>query len=232
MKKYYLMLALLMFAATTGIFAQADAKEIITMIKTNLATSKENLKSYEWLETTTVFLKGEQKSVKQNQCYYSVDGKLTKVATGATTAPAKSKGGLRGKAIENKKEEMADYIKAAVAKIHTYLPPDAAKLQQIYGAGKTSIQVLDPGKKFKINFPDYNVPGDMLSISVDKTSKKLMVLDVSTYIDKPDQKVVFNVTYSDLPDGTQYAGTTSLDAAAKNVKIVIVNSGYKKAAGH
>ena len=32
---------------------------------------------------------------------------------------------------------MADYIKAAVAKIHTYLPPDAAKLQQIYGAGKS-----------------------------------------------------------------------------------------------
>jgi len=72
----------------------------------------------------------------------------------------------------------------------------------------------------------------MLSISVDKKKKKLMVLDVSTYIDKPDEKVVFNVTYSDLPDGTQYAGNTSLEAAAKNVKIVIVNSGYKKGAGH
>jgi len=231
MKKNYLILALLTFAGTAGIFAQADTKELITMIKKNLTDSKANIKNYEWLETTTIFLKGEQKSVKQNQCYYSVDGKLTKVETGGGTE-AKAKGGLRGKVIANKKEEMADYIKAAVAKVHTYLPPDAAKLQQIYAAGKTSIQVLEPGKKFKLNFPDYNVPGDMLSISVDKASQKLMVLDVSTYIDKPDEKVVFNVTYSDLPDGTQYAGTTSLDAAAKNVKIVIVNSGYKKAAAH
>jgi hypothetical protein len=231
MKKNYLILALLVFATTAGIFAQADTKELIGMIKKNLADSKANIKNYEWLETTTIFLKGEQKSVKQNQCYYSVDGKLTKVETGGGTE-AKTKGGLRGKVIANKKEDMADYIKAAVAKVHTYLPPDAAKLQQIYAAGKTTIQVLEPGKKFKLNFPDYNVQGDMLSISIDKTSQKLMVVDVSTYIDKPDEKVVFNVTYSDLPDGTQYAGTTSLEATAKNVKIVIANSGYKKGAGH
>jgi hypothetical protein len=231
MKKNYLILALLMFAGTTGIFAQADTKELIAMIKKNLAGSKANIKNYEWLETTTVFLKGEQKSVKQNQCYYSVDGKLTKVETGGGTE-AKKKGGLRGKVVANKTEDMADYIKAAVAKVHTYLPPDAAKLQQIYAGGKTTIQVLEPGKKFKLNFPDYNAQGDMLSIAADKTTQKLMLLEVSTYMDKPDEKVVFNVTYNDLPDGTQYAGTTSLEATAKNLKIVIVNSGYKKGAGH
>ena len=44
--------------------------------------------------------------------------------------------------------------------------PDAAKLQQMYTAGKETIQALEPGKKFKLSFPDYNVKGDMLSISV------------------------------------------------------------------
>ena len=39
---------------------------------------------------------------------------------------------------ENKKEEMGDYMKTAIAKIQTYLPPDADKIQQIYAAGKTS----------------------------------------------------------------------------------------------
>ena len=57
-----------------------------------------------------------------------------------------------------------------------------------------------------------------------------MALDVTTYIDDAAKKVVFNVTYTDLPDGTQYENTTSLDAQAKNLKIVIANSGYKKAA--
>ncbi len=230
MKSKFLLLAGLIFTWTSGLFAQTDAKELVGMIKKNLSDSKASIKNYEWIETTTTFIKGEQKSVKENQCYYSVDGKLTKVEAGGATA-GKSPGGVRGKVVANKKEEMADYIQSAVAKIKTYLPPDASKLQQIYGAGKVVTQVLEPGKKFKLSFPDYNVQGDMLSISIDKSIQKLLAVDVSTYIDDPAQKVIFNVTYSDLPDGTQYQGSTTLDAQAKNLKIVIVNSGYKKAAG-
>src|SRR4029453_17142994 len=145
MKVRFLLPAMLMLASTTGLFAQADMKETIDMIKKNLTDSKANLVHYEWVETTTTFYKGEQKSVKQNQCYYSVDGKLTKVETGGSTQ-AKTPGGLKGKIVANKKEDMADYIKAAIAKIQTYLPPDPGKIQQIYAAGNTTIQVLEPGK--------------------------------------------------------------------------------------
>jgi len=229
MRIKFLMCAISVVACTSGIFAQADMQETIGMIKKNLTDSKETIKKYEWIETTTTFYKGEQKSVKQNQCYYSVDGKLTKVETGGS-AQAKAPGGLKGKIVANKKEDMADYIKAAIAKIQTYLPPDAGKIQQIYAAGNATIQVLEPGKKFKLSFPDYNEKGDMLSISVNKENQKIMALDVSTSVDDPAQKVVFNITYNDLPDGTQYAGSTTLDAQAKQVKIVIVNSGFKKAA--
>ena len=230
MKRKFFLPIILIFIGTSRIFAQADVQELISMVKKNLAESKEHVKHYEWLETTTTFLKGEQKSVKQNQCYYSVDGKLTKVETGARTEE-KKKNGIRGKVAANKKEDMADYVKAAIEKIQTYLPPDAAKLQQIFGAGKSTIQVLEPGKKFKLSFPDYNEKGDMLSISIDKANQKLMSVDVSTYIDDPDKKVIFNVTYKDLPDGTQYQSSTTLDAQEKDLKIVIVNSGYKKGNG-
>jgi len=230
MKIKFLVCAIIFVTCTSAIFAQADMKETIGMIKKNLTDSKETIKKYEWIETTTTFYKGEEKSVKQNQCYYSVDGKLTKVETGGS-AQAKAPGGLKGKIVANKKEDMADYIKAAIAKIQTYLPPDAGKIQQIYAAGNATIQVLEPGKKFKLNFPDYNEKGDMLSISVDKENQKIMALDVSTSVDDPAKKVVFNITYDDLPDATQYAGSTTLDAQAKSVKIVIVNSGFKKAAG-
>ena len=230
MKKLNLMLILVIIAGITNVFAQGDMQETVAMIKKNLADSKASLKKYEWVETTTTFYKGEQKSVKQVQCYYSVDGKLTKVETGGS-ASAKTPGGLRGKIAENKKEEMGDYIKAALAKIHTYLPPDPDKIQQIYAAGKTSIQVLEPGKKFKLSFPDYNEAGDLLVISIDKENKKIMAVAVTTSVDDPGQKVLFNITYNNLPDGTQYSANTTLDAQAKQVKIVIENSGYKKAAG-
>ncbi len=230
MKKANLLLATMLLALSVASFAQPDMKETVAMIKTNLLQSKEKVKQYAWIETTKTYIKGELKSTKQNQCYYSVDGQLTKVATGASEQ-AKTPGGLRGKIAAGKKEEMADYIAKAVEKIKAYLPPAGEKIQQIYGAGKVSIQILEPNKKFKLSFPDYMLQGDVLAISVDKTAQKLMALNVSTYIDKPEDKVVFDVTYKDLPDGTQYPVTTSLVAAAKDLKIVIEQSGFKKGAG-
>ncbi len=230
MKKLTFLFIVVFIAGITRLSAQADMQENIAMIKKNLTDSKAAMQKYEWIETTTVFVKGEQKSVKQKQCYYALDGKLTKVETGGSNA-AKSPGGIRGKVAANKKADMSDYAKNAVEKVQTYLPPDPEKLQKIYNDGKVGIQILEPNKKFKLSFPDYNDAGDALAISLNKTDQKLMALDVSTSVDDPKEKVAFNVTFSDLPDGTQFQGTTTLDAPAKDLKIVIVNSGFKNASG-
>ncbi len=230
MRTICLIITAIFISWNSGAFAQADMQETVAMIKKNLADSKQKIKKYEWIETITVFKDGEQKSMKQNQCYYSVDGKLTKVETGASTK-AKTPGGLRGKIAANKKEEMTEYMHKAIAKIQDYLPPDPDKIQKIYAGGTASVQVLEPGKKFKLSFPDYNEKGDLLAISMDVAKQKIMAVAVTTSVEDPSEKVVFNVTYKDLPDGTQYEASTTLDAQAKGVKIVIENSGYRKGAG-
>ena len=71
----------------------------------------------------------------------------------------------------------------------------------------------------------------MLSVSVDTEHKLVLALAVKTSVDTPTDKVNFNIVYNALPDGTQYAGMTTLDATAKEVKITIENSGFKKGAG-
>jgi len=230
MRTIVLIITVILISWNSGSFAQADIDETVAMIRKNLADSKQKIREYEWIETITVFKDGEQKSLKQNQCYYSVDGKLTKVETGATTV-AKTPGGIRGKIAANKKEEMTEYMKKAIAKIQDYLPPDPDKIQKIFASGAASVQVLEPGKKFRLNFPDYIEKGDLLSISLDKENQKIMAVAVTTSVEDPSEKVVFNVNYKDLPDGTQYEATTTLDAQAKGVKIVIENSGFRKGAG-
>lgn len=230
MRSRYLLLTALFVIGAVRIFAQMDMKETISAIKTNLEKSKESVKQYSWIETTSTYLKGELKSTKQNQCYYSVDGKLTKVATGATTQEAQ-KGGLRGKIIANKKEDMAEYIERAIGRINAYLPPAGDKIMQIYNSGKAGIQVLEPKKKFKLSFPDYLQAGDQLSVSMDMANQKLMDVSVVTFIDTPSDKVLFDVAYGALPDGTQYAATTTLISDEKQLKIVITNSGFKKGTG-
>ena len=224
------LIGILFLAAGVTVFAQAN-DSTIAIVKKNLSESKEKIKGYEWIETTTTYVDGEQKSKKQNRCYYDVNGKLIKVATGGGSPEPAKKGGIRGKAIENKKEQMQDYIEKSIAKIQTYLPPDAAKLQQIYGSGKAVVHVLEPAKKFKLDFPDYLQQGDMISIAVDKGKSLINGISVNTYLDKPDDKIGFEVKYEKLPDGTQYPGETILNAQAKKVKIVIQNAGHKKSAG-
>lgn len=231
MKKQLLVLSAALFYITEETFsqAQAEVKETVAIIKNKLVESKEKLKKYEWLETTTTFVKGDEKSKKQNQCYYGVDGKLVKVETGGSDK-AKKKGGITGKIAANKKEDMAEYIQKSIEKIQTYLPPDPGKIQQLYADGKTTLHVLEPGKKIKLDFLDYNQKGDGLSVTVDKTRQIILAIDVNTYIDDPEDKVIFNIKYNTLPDKTQYPEMTTLQADAKKVKIVIDNSGYKKAA--
>jgi hypothetical protein len=229
MKKLCVLLSVFFIAGFSGVFAQADMQENVAMIKKNLTESKAKMKMFEWIETTTIFLKGEQKKVIQKHCYYSLDGQLTKVETGGTS-DSKKPGGIRGKIADNKKEDLSDYMKKAIEKIQTYMPPDPEKIQAVYGAGMVSIQILEPNKKIKLSFPDYNEKGDLVTVSIDKVALKIMALSVSTTVDDPKQLAVFNVTYKDLPDGTQYPAITILDAKEKDLKIVIENSGFKNAA--
>jgi hypothetical protein len=224
MNKKLLMATFATFIFSTAMLGQSN-QELVNTIKAKLAFSKDNLKKYSWIETQTVFYKGEQKSSKQFQCYYSVDGQLQKIETGGGTA-APTKRGVRGRIAANKKEDITEYITKADALIKTYLPPDPAKLQQIVAAGTTTVGVIVPGQQYKLSFPNYNLPGDQLDITVNKASAILMGVAVSSYIKDAKDKVTFSLTYASLPDGTQYAGQTDLEATAESVKIVIVNSGY------
>lgn len=213
-------------------FAQSgDIQETVALIRHKLEESRTRLKNYEWIETTTTYLKGEQKSKKQQQCYFGVDGKLYKIQTG-NEASARKPRGIRGAIAENKKEEMQDYLEKATKIIASYFPPDPAKLSSIFNSGNASIQVLEPGKKFKLDFKDYLLKGDVVSFTVDKEKNMILNMFVHTYIDRPDEQVDFAITYSTLPDGTQYQSESNLEVSAKQVKIVIENSGFKKASSH
>ena len=63
--------------------AAPTADQMVAALKQNLAESQKRLRQYEWIETTSISLKGEEKSRKQQRVYYGADGKLTKTPLGA-----------------------------------------------------------------------------------------------------------------------------------------------------
>jgi hypothetical protein len=207
--------------------AQPTLADRVAAVKQSLAESQQRLRTYEWVETTAVSLKGVEKSRKQERCYYGADGGLQKVPISATPPP-KSKPGLRGAIAASKKEELSDYMKQAVALVKLYVPPDPTLIQKSKDAGKASMEVLQPGKLIRLVFRDYRIPGDFLGVSVDLTTNKLVGLNVGTYIEKPSDTVTLNVTFGALNDGTIYPAQIVLDAKAKEVSVAVTNSGYKK----
>ena len=88
MRRYVVVLAAV--GLGIAIFGVAAAQQVPTLqeqvaaLKASLAANKKALRQYEWIETTIVSLKGEEKSRSQDRCYYGADGQLEKVQV---TAP-------------------------------------------------------------------------------------------------------------------------------------------------
>ena len=227
-KSRFAIAALLLMSA----IMQAQSSEMqqrVAALKQSAAQDQQNIRQYEWIETTVISLKGEEKSRQEKRCYYGVDGSLQKVTASASPPPQKKRG-LRGRVAENKKEELTDYMKQAVALVKTYVPPDPAKIQAVKEAGKISLDMPGAGKGARLNFRDYAKPGDMLSVEVDPSSNRVIGLTVATYLEDAKDSVTLNVRFSSLPDGTGYPATEVLVATAKNVSVNVTNSGYRKAA--
>jgi hypothetical protein len=206
---------------------QASLPERIAALKAGLAASQANLRHYEWIETTVIALNGEEKSRKQQRCYYGADGSLQKVVVDASPPPP-TKPGLRGRIIANKTAELTDYMKNAVALVKSYVPPDPSKIQAAKDAGKVSIDVLIPGQTARINFRDYQKPGDNLGLAIDLASNRIAGVTVSTYMDSATDVVTLNANMGQLNDGTSYASDITLNAPAKNLTVTVQNTGYRK----
>jgi hypothetical protein len=205
-------------------------------IKEALAKNQAALRQYTWVETTTISLKGEVKKKEQKQCSYGPDGKVQKVPIPGQAAPqqAQEKGGgrrggrLKKAVVENKVEDLKEYMEQAAALVHQYVPPDAQKIQEAQAAGNVSIQPA--GGVTTLNVKSYLKPGDSLALGFDPAAKAMRSYAVQSYVEKPkDDDLNLTVKFNSLPDGTTYPETVVLDVTAKKVVVNITNSGYKKA---
>jgi hypothetical protein len=202
--------------STTSAQDPAAVQERIAAVKQSLATSHQALRQLEWIETTTVTIKGEQKAQILKKCYYGMDGKLQKV-------PILPPGG-------EKNEKLADFAESAVALLQRYVPPDPALIQRAVDHGKISIKVLDPGRSAALVFSDYILPGDSLSVALDLTKNSITSCSVATYLEEPKDSVTLNFGFGSLVDGTTYPANITLTAPSKHLQVAVENSGYRKPA--
>jgi hypothetical protein len=221
--------------ATVALFGAAltvngqDLQQKLAAVKESVASNQAALRKYQWIEHTTVSLKGDVKSTKDELCRYGPDGKVQKTPLSPPPPPpGGGKRGLKAKVVEKKKGELEDYMQRAVSLVKDYVPPNPQILQQSFRGGNAMIGGAGPGK-MQVQVKNYLKMGDALILTLDSAGKVLTAVSVNTYLDQKDP-ITLQVNFQTLPDGTNYAATTILDAPGKKVGVQVQGANYQRIA--
>jgi hypothetical protein len=228
-RKRLVMLGVIFLATTVTALAQnGELQQKLAAVKQAAAENKEQLHQYQWIETTQLTLKGDQKPSSQKLCQYGPDGQVQKTPIGPP--PEQPSGGrMKQRVIAKKKEEMQDYMGDVKALLSMYVPPDPQKMQQAFQAGKVSLNPA--GGIVNLIFTDYAQPGDRMTLAFDTASKKIISLSVNTYMGEAKDAVTLQVQMASLPGGPNYAQQTVLNASAKQLVVTTTNSNYQRLGG-
>jgi len=215
--------------ATFPLFAQNSAlQEKLAAVKQAMAENTQKLHQYQWIEATQLTVKGDQKPPTQDSCQYGPDGTVQKTPIGPP--PEQPSGGrLRERIVQKKKEEMQEYMGEVKGLLSMYVPPDPQRMEQAYQAGKASLNLA--GNIVNLLFRDYAQPGDQMTLSFDTSARKVTSLSINTYMGETKDAVTLQVQMASLPDGTNYAQQTVLNASAKQLVVTTTNLHYQRLGG-
>jgi hypothetical protein len=120
----WMMIGVAALVATFPTLAQNGAlQEKLAAVKQVMAENAQKLHQYQWIETTQLTLKGDQKPPKQDSCQYGPNGQVQKTPIGPP--PEQPSGGrMKQRVIEKKKEEMQEYMGDVKGLLSMYVPPD------------------------------------------------------------------------------------------------------------
>jgi len=230
--KFSIALALLLglptfTVAQMGAGSSNELQQKLMAMKQAAAANKQRLMQYQWVDTSQITLKGEQKPEKVYQCSYGPNGQVQKIPMGAPQQQ-QEKRGLRGRVVEKKTEEMKDYMQQVQSLLSLYVPPNAELMQQAFQKKNVSLDKTMGSSGVQLMFKNYAKQGDQMTIGFDTTTKKITTINVNTYMDDPQDAVTLSVQMASLPDGTNYAQQTVLNATAKQIQVTTTSSNFAK----
>jgi len=207
-----------------GLFAQQDK---VAALKESLAANQKLQQQYRWVETTVISMKGEEKSRIQKQCFYGPDGKVQKQQLTAPPPEQAAPGGVKGKIVAKKKEEISAVMKQAVALVQSYVPPDPQRIQAAKSAGNLAMSPTGPDS-LRLDLRNYVKSGDSLSIGLDTARNALQTVSVKSYLESEKDAVTLDVTFARLRDGLSYPGNIALNVPEQKIQVVVQNSNYQR----
>ena len=193
-----------------------------------VAENSRKLKQYTYKQTTQVYLGGELRKSQVAQVHYDSSGQKIVVPQEShddqqKEAPGRRRLGGRivAKKIEEKKDEMNEYVERLVGLMEQYLPPNPERLKAAAPNAQTS---MSESGDAKIALKGYLKPGDMMTLAVDPSNKQLNQIVINSRLD--EDPVSFVVNFARLKDGTNYPSLTTVQSPAKQLELRVITSDY------
>ncbi|MCK7517099.1 MAG: hypothetical protein MZV64_04955 [Ignavibacteriales bacterium] len=198
-------------------------------------------RKYEWVETTIISLKGEEKSPqaeplllrRRRQGAEGLPRPAASAPRNRLQAAGRPQGrGVKEKVVENKKDEMKEHMEQAAALDPRLRPAEPRADPGRQGRRAASRPNPQAGGAGAPRHPRSTCkPGDSAHDRPGPEGQPAArAWRDSTYLDTKDDAVTLAVQMNALPDGALYAAQTTLEAKAKNITVVIQNSGHQPAA--
>jgi len=216
-------LGLLIFLTTLGtlaagtVFAQdPEMQQKVADLKQAMATNKQALAQYTWIEQDTISLKGEEKKEELYNVQLGPDGKpqKTPIDPSSVSDDERQRRGLRGRIIEKKTEEYKEYAESIKTLIQQYVPPEKDLIDQARQQGNIMMGPAGAPGEFRLVISNYLKQGDNLTLAVDKAQLQLTSLSISTYLSDPSDAVNVTVQFGRLPGGPSHVSSEPSMASA------------------
>ena len=142
-------------------------------VKLAVATNKQALAQYTWVEQVTISLKGEQKKQEHFRVVMGPDGKPQKTSLDPPPSDDSSGGGrLKKHIVAKKKQEYKEYADQMKDLARQYVPPDKDRLQQAYQQGNSTLGPSGGGPgQIQLVIHNYVKPQDSMTLLFDKTGR-------------------------------------------------------------
>jgi hypothetical protein len=204
-----------------------ELQQRVTEVKESAAKNKQALASYTWNELVVISLKGEEKKQEHFQVRLGPDLKPQKISLDPPPDPP-SGGRLKKHIVAKKKEEYKEYADQMKTLAQQYVPPDGSLLQRAFAQGNILIGPTAGGpNQIQLVIHNYLKPQDSMILIFDKAQKRLLSVQISSYMDDPKDAMNLTVQFGSLPDGTSHVSNMVLDGVSKQLNIAIQNSNYQ-----
>lgn len=217
MKKVTMILATAFY--TLFVFAQVEAQQLALDVSDAEAKNKKQLAQFIWKRHSAAVVEGEVKATIINELSFNEKGELQVTQIGGESS-VKQKRGVRGKMQQSAMKSTAEYVEEALKLTVLYSHMSKGQLLDFF----EKAVIIPEENSYKVSGKDVLVPGDQLTVIVDK--KTLLFTNKKFWSKIGEDKVNGEINYDTFSSGVSHGTTTVINLPAKNMVINAENKDY------